>query len=665
MNFTARFLALVLFIFIAACSSPEKPPRETFVPLSKRVVALVKQATYEVVVAKESNSSMIFDQDPMGDMPFQKKGDSYVSLGTAFQVGPNRFVSAGHVLQVDTPSLFSVLKLRDVDGKIYTPTQVTRYSNFRDLIEFQVDQPDETRTPLPISPTYTAGQTVFTVGNFEGDGISYRSAETLQSSSEPTEGRWKYIRYFSPVLGGAIGGPLVNDLGQVVGIVVKREEKDRIGFAIPVSELGALSTDHAEFYRKKMVFKTVPKPIERDWIFSPALPKNIELLISEGRASLSDLYKITYAAMAVDKDGKYFPKHKGFRSYTRIQNLGSNIGCLVFDPYGSHWSIQEYKSDHEKELKPEQQVKDYYNRGFIPITVQLPAGGKIGEFNEDPAKVAATMISNNSLGAFSKQGSNSYLMSVGPADHTSVWTDRLGRIWKSAQWYYHDANYGLSTSCTPIPAGSACVVRLGNYANIALEDDYMPQFLDRVIVSYQGTLAQWKSFLSEVDPKLMPESLKTARIDFTPAGNIELHVGHYSYNYPSTQIDNETKLSLKMGYDPNQELGSAVISVDLFPSGDDKEWFAIETRYIPTQDSQDSRISDWKKLSKKSAPYDGVPEYRKTNDATRIMKVLKIHPKSPGEIESASVVICDQPAKRPQDEFLKKCDAFAKSVGVQ
>jgi serine protease Do len=653
--------AFFITIWFAGCSSGGRPKRETFVPLAKSVIDHVSQATFEVVVAKEINTSLIFDQDPMEDMPFQKKGDAYVSIGSAFLIGPNRFVSAAHVMQVDSPSLLSVLKLRDFDGKIYTPTQVTRFSNFRDLIEFQVDGPDDTRTPLTIAKEYTPGQTIFEVGNIDGDGLSYRSAPTLQSTAEPTEGKWKYIRYSSTSLGGATGGPLVNDQGQVVGVLIKSNQKDPISFGVPISELSTLALDHAEFYRKKIVFNTLPKAVEKDWIFSPPLPKNIEQLISEARASFSDLLKSTYAEIATDKDSAHFPKQKGFRSYTRNQRSGADLGSLVSDPYGSNWHLIEFKADHEKELKADQQLKDYRERGFIPVIVPLPASEKIAEFNEDPAKVATTMISNNSLGAFSKGGAHSYLMSVSKPDHVSILKDHLGRTWRASHWYYHDANFALSTTCTPVPSGSACIVRLGNYSSIAFEDDFMPQFLNQVMVSYQGTLAQWKNFLAAIDPKEIPEVLSSAQIDYLQGKSIELHVDHYAYSFLSSEIDGDSRLYLKMGYDPNRELGLVVLTANLFP-GPEKEWLGIETRYIPTSDANEARASNWKKISKQQSPYDGVVELRKKSDVKTILKVVKKFPKTSTQVESVQVAICEAPEKRSDEELTKICDAFVRSL---
>jgi serine protease Do len=663
-----KFLLLPFILAgLIGCSHGGKRRHETFVPLSKDVVDLVSQATFEVVVAKETNTSLIFDQDPMEDLPFQKKGDAYVSIGTAFLIGPNRFVSTARVLQVDSPSLLSVLKLRDNDGKIYTPNLVTRCSNFRNLIEFQVDQPDDSRKPLEISSSYSPGQKVFAVGNIDGDGITYLSAETLQSISEPTEGRWKYIRYYSSVLGGALGGPLVNDKGQVLGVLTGRNEKEKINFVIPISQLTALPIDHAEFYRKKMIFHALPKAAKKDWIFSPSLPKNIEILISEARASLSDLVKTGYAEIAADKDKNYFPKQEGFRSYLRTQEMGSNLGVLTSDPYGSHWRLQEFKPGREKELKADVQIKDYANRGYIPVIAYLPVGEKIEEFNADPAKVATTMIVNDSLGAFSKTGNGSYLTSVGKPDHVSTLSDHLGRTWTAARWYYHDANFALSTTCTPVPEGSACIVRIGNYASIALEDDFMSQFLDCVMVAYRGTLIQWKNYMNELNPKLtsgyLPTFLSDAKIDFVASKNVDVHVGHFAFNFPSPKIDNDSRLIVKMGYDPNQELASTVLGVDLIPGAEEKEWFGMENRYVPTEDAAEGRHSNWKKLSGKNPPYDGIPEVTKNKEAKHILKVFELHPKTETQIESATVAICVTPLKRPDEELAKACDVFIQSLG--
>ena len=54
---------------------------------------------------------------PLELLPFQERNDKYYSIGTAFAIGNNRYVTAAHVLQVGIDSLWGEPALRDASGQ--------------------------------------------------------------------------------------------------------------------------------------------------------------------------------------------------------------------------------------------------------------------------------------------------------------------------------------------------------------------------------------------------------------------------------------------------------------------------------------------------------------------------------------------------------------------
>jgi hypothetical protein len=67
----------------------------------------IRAATFEVVQQKPQDGNVIYERAlPMELMPYQERTDAYRSVGTAFAIGPNRYVSAGHVIALGMNSQF-------------------------------------------------------------------------------------------------------------------------------------------------------------------------------------------------------------------------------------------------------------------------------------------------------------------------------------------------------------------------------------------------------------------------------------------------------------------------------------------------------------------------------------------------------------------------------
>jgi hypothetical protein len=562
-------------------------------------------------------------------------------------LGPNRFVSAAQVFRVDYPSVISGIKIRDHSGKIFTPTQVTRYGGFSNLIEFQIEAPDAGVTPLVEAKEISAGQNVFSAGYMDATGVGFIPSQTLPLFPEGIEGKWKYIRFVAPRLGKYIGSPLVNEAGEVEGVVIARNAQVRLNFAVPISVLEALPTDRAEFSRKKIQFRALPTSVIKDWEFSAPLPKNLEELTLQGREAFLDFFNRSYTEIL--NDPSKFPKNAGFRSYTRNQQIGADIGYMQSDHYGAQWRPRWFKAD--------QNVKEAKGT-LTPVIIR--AEGNVADFNKDPTVVANALIKSNALHSLSKYG-NAFLKQVTNPDEVGGGADHLGRQWIAARWSDHDHDLALSTLCTPVPVGSACLVRIAPYHDIALEWNFETRFVDEVMVSYHGTLDEWKNYLTQTSPTLLPQALKNLQIDYVKGNRVDFASDKYTFHFPSTAVDGDSKIFLKMGYDPNQELGSQIIRTELFASSDEREWVGLETRFAPTDSDSHEAKAKWKKLTKNHFPYDGTPDVRK-GEEKRIMKVLKVEQPRESVGAQALLAVCEVPKTRTPEELSRTCNIFIQSI---
>jgi hypothetical protein len=64
--------------------------------LAPEIIAKIHQTTFEVVAAKPVDEPLVYEKPlPLELLPFQERNDKYYSIGTAFSIGHNRYVTAG------------------------------------------------------------------------------------------------------------------------------------------------------------------------------------------------------------------------------------------------------------------------------------------------------------------------------------------------------------------------------------------------------------------------------------------------------------------------------------------------------------------------------------------------------------------------------------------
>ena len=128
-----RRLALILFVGLCGTSVVRAAS------LDPAVLPKIQAATFEVVAAKPVNDPLTYEKPlPLELLPYQERTDKYFSIGTAFAIGNNRYVTAGHVLQIGIGSLWGPPALRDASGHVYAIDKIEKYSLQQDFVVFSL-----------------------------------------------------------------------------------------------------------------------------------------------------------------------------------------------------------------------------------------------------------------------------------------------------------------------------------------------------------------------------------------------------------------------------------------------------------------------------------------------------------------------------------------------
>ena len=218
-----RLLVVALFLLFVSCVSQGRYDKSSD-GLSKENRSSIYDSCFEVLVEKPLKDTLTYEKPlPWDEIPYNIRTDKYFSIGTAFAVSETELLSAFHVFNLTRDSLvFTRFFIRDRNGKVNEVDRVTSMDSHRDFIKFTVKN-RKFSSWLNLNREYRLNETVYSVGNAYGEGIVIRKGDLIGKMPEPEAGRFSLLKSSSDVNSGNSGGPLLNEKGQVVGIVVSRK----------------------------------------------------------------------------------------------------------------------------------------------------------------------------------------------------------------------------------------------------------------------------------------------------------------------------------------------------------------------------------------------------------------------------------------------------------
>ena len=192
--------------------------------LTPQVQSKVLNSVFEVVIEKIEDEKITYEKKlPLERLPFAIRNDKYTPIGTAFLLEDGTFYSASHVFQLYKDSVYQNYYIRDARGQTSKISQITSLSNSRDFISFTVENytiPEG--AGLSIAKDFQLNTPVFSVGNAQGEGIIIRNGMITSQTPEDKNGEWNWLRFTAAASPGNSGGPLINEEGQVIGIITMK-----------------------------------------------------------------------------------------------------------------------------------------------------------------------------------------------------------------------------------------------------------------------------------------------------------------------------------------------------------------------------------------------------------------------------------------------------------
>lgn len=210
-------LTLIVILLISGCSS--EPQKLT----GEEIYTKISPSTVEVYA----------------------ESDFVSSLGTGFYIDDSGTVVTNYHVIRDCSSAYVTTS----DGGTYEVKNVLGYSEELDIALLETTKTNS--TAVETCTSVTTGETVYVLGSSLG--LTGTFSEGLVSTAERTVGDVPYIQISAPISHGNSGGPVVNSMGQVIGIASAGfEEGQNLNLALPITVLDQISTEHPismqEFY---------------------------------------------------------------------------------------------------------------------------------------------------------------------------------------------------------------------------------------------------------------------------------------------------------------------------------------------------------------------------------------------------------------------------------
>jgi serine protease Do len=492
-------------LLIAACATTQNSGIADSANVQKRT-QLINATCFEVVTEKATQDSLSYDKPLNWDLlGFASRNDKYIPLGTAFAISATELVTAAHVLDLTSNSLFFTTrfireKARE-GGKtvehVYEVDDIRAFDNARDYVIFTV-KGRTFQTWLKTDTSFDLNKKIYTAGDAYGEGIVVREGVLLDTVPEAESGAWNNLKSSIATNPGNSGGPLLNEQLAVIGIVQSR--KDDFCYSLPMSEVASgRAVLHSKANFGFTVFnKHLPAVLDETW----PLPMKYRDLVAAFFEKYMAFYNKGMDALLSNNAQDMFPRGASSeealyesvqKSFPQIFLQDSTTGSwFETDPELSSSDIGNNGSVSTAEI--------YKDAGIWLIRLDAPSDIDVRRLWDDPKLTMDTLLRGINLTrkvTDSDQGSR--IVSYGAPLQSLSFADGWGRTWQLNAYGLEYSDNVVITCATPTPRGlSMLYVVDGSWQKDSWLYD-LKKIADFVNVSYSGTLGQWDAFLGQPD----------------------------------------------------------------------------------------------------------------------------------------------------------------------
>jgi serine protease Do len=577
-------------------------------PLKPAIEREVRAATFEVVIPKIDEGKTVEYERPLpwDLLPFTIRNDRYLSIGTAFAIGRNEYLTAAHVFMSWVGSGFGEPLLRTTDGKVHAIDRVLKFSGHEDFILFSLRDPPGVK-PLAIETRPQINSEVQAVGNALGEGVVIRSGLLTSETLEQQDGRWRWYRFSAAASPGNSGGPLVNSAGRVIGVILAASPSENLNIALPIRQVLEAPDRRARMdARVPYQLPIMPFAVQETFKFDFELPMGVAdfgtRLVGELNAH-SDRLR---AKLLSENAERLFPR--GPQS-VRMMHTGNRAWQPRLIGYASdgEWQPREIAGEIEASLPHGGQVTAGAVANTALVQVKKPENLALaGLFADSKLQMDLALKALNWSRFIGPEAIQ--LTSLGPATQDERHVDAYGRTWQLRGWPFAEVGMKAVALVLPVPNGYVALMRMSPSAHAHASAEELKILANLIYLRYDGTLPQWNEFADLGD--LRPKVFDSIRIDYTPNRTFKYRSKRFEIGLDAGFIDITDRSSLELGFTYFPERDAVVWDVSEFSFQESQDrTFQVSVRRaarVPAELGGDL-YRQWGRMMRREAPFNGMP----------------------------------------------------------
>ena len=647
---------IILILGSVLCSSNDAKAAV----LDPTLLPRIQAATFEVVAEKPTVDPLTYEKPlPLELEPFQDRNDRYFSIGTAFSIGNNRYVTAAHVLSSSINSLWGLPALRGADGHVYAIDKIEKFSLRGDFVVFSLVAPPAAAA-LEVNAKPALNDVVYAVGNALGTGVVIRDGLYTSDTPEAQDGSWKWMRFSAATSPGNSGGPLLDKEGKIIGVVVMKSANENLNYALPIDQVLGAADHKAEIDLRETYRLELFDTIQTDTFKAQfALPLSVVEFNATFQKLENAFYDTQLRALLAKEPDKLFPQGVGSSRVLHTVPRMSSFPALVMRQSNGDWELSG-KASNKVQLSANGYVVPGVVGHHFLFHLRKPDNVSASELYSSPDQLINQLAKIDLVDR--PVGSEKIKVTAfGKPAEDSVYTDAWQRHWQVRVWALPFGNAALITLSLPVPDGYVTMMRVASAREKYQYLIDLKAMANFCYVAYEGTLAQWKDYLDNA--KLLPAAFKDIKIDFEAEKRFSYASKRLSFSYtPELQnIGPDNVLTLGFGYfDSHGKVDWDVGNIRVKRNANDRDWIDIARHAAPSEDLDDTFKSKWGKILGKQHPYDAIASNE--GDQAQILTSVGVpEGAAPSVLYTAFVGIA---GITPQDAMKGKLDLLLKNLRV-
>ena len=631
--------------------------------LDPAVMAKVQAATFELVAAKPTADPLTYEKPlPLDQLPYAQRNDKYISIATAFVIGHNRYVTAAHSLaMLMGDNLWGSVELRDAQGHVYPIDQIEKFSLAKDFAVFSLKE-DPAPAPLPSNANPALNQTVYAIGNAEGEGVIARDGLYTSTTPEEESGRWKWMRFSAAAEFGSGGGPLLDKDGKVIGVIVKKSPNENLNYALPIDEVlnapdNLANLDSRAPYQLPMFDTTISNECKGQL----ALPLSYDAFDTSFVQWRNACIDAQHSALLGQESDNLFPKGVGSDLFLHAEPPTHTFPSLMVLTDSGQWRLLPIAGGAKKHPLSH---NGFIVNGFAKNTffehIGRPDNVSASQYYGDPKFLMDTLATQGYIQR--NVGTDNVLVtSLGEPSQTAGYTDMWGRHWRQYAWPMPFANWYVMVSSLPVPDGYVALIQYIPASAKYLHMLELREMSNYIFTAYDGSLAQWKDFLQQT--QLLPDAFKDIHVafDYDQRFSYTSNRIHFAFTPQLQKIAPDSSMTLTFGYlRDGDKIVWDVSDVRVKPDALTQSRINIRRNIPPTDDLDSKYKEEWVKYTLSQHPYDGISSEH--NDVAEIATVINQHSNPKPQVLYSAFYGVE--GNQPQDQMKSKLDMLVNGFKV-